>query len=74
MNKNINHRLAMFGRIDTYGAEHPLTPVNDRATALLMELKAVIADMNAAVQAQETGLGERRGGADDRNRAAMTLR
>src|SRR4051812_31975308 len=73
MNTTHNYRFAMFGRIDTYGTEHPLTPANEQATMLFTQLKAVITDMNNAIQAQETGFAEELGASSDRQRMADEL-
>jgi hypothetical protein len=60
--------------VNTYATEHPLTPANTEAAALLTELGTVIEDMNTAIAAQEGGLAEEIGAAGDRQRTAKDLR
>jgi hypothetical protein len=74
MNIQNNNRLIMFGRVDRYGIEHPLTPANTQATNFYTQLKSVITNMETAAQNQVAGLGESRGGTDDCRRLADELR
>jgi hypothetical protein len=74
MNIRNNNRLVMFGRVDRYGIEHPLTPANPQATGYYTQLQSVITEMETALQNQLSGTGESRGGSDDRRRLATELR
>jgi hypothetical protein len=74
MNTTDNNRLVTFGRVDRYGAEHPLTPANPQATDYYTQLKLVITEMETAVQNQLSGNGEGHGGTVDRRRLAKELR
>jgi hypothetical protein len=74
MNIRNNNRLVMFGRVDRYGTEHPLTPANPQATDYYTQLQSVITEMETALQNQVAGTGESRGGSDDRRRLATELR
>jgi hypothetical protein len=74
MNTKHNNRLVMYGRVDRFGTEHPLTPANPQATDYYTQLKSVITGMETAVQNQVTGTGESRGGTGDRRRLAKELR
>jgi hypothetical protein len=74
VNTRNNNQLVMFGRVDRYGTEHPLTPANPQATDYYTELKSVITGMETALQNQLAGTGESRGGSQDRRRLATELR
>ena len=74
MKIEIKHRYEAFQRVVRYLIEHPLTPVNARATALLATLQTVITAMQLALSNQILGRGETLGGAADRRRIAKELR
>jgi hypothetical protein len=74
MNKDDIRRLDMLVKADQFGADHPLTPVNARVTALLLLLKAVITQVNTLGGGQESGRGQFRGGASERLRLSKSLR
>ena len=74
MNKNIKRHYEAFQRVDRFFIEHPLNPVNDRATVLVGTIASVITAMQTAVSNQMLGRGEFLGGTDDRRRLAKELR
>jgi len=74
MNKNIKRHLEAFQREVRFVGEHPLTPANPRAAALVVILNSVITNMQGAVSSQVLGRGEFLGGTDDRRRLAKDLR
>jgi len=74
MNKNIKRHLEAFQREVRFVGEHPLTPANPRAAALVVILNSVITNMQGAVSSQVLGRGEFLGGTDDRRRLSKELR
>src|SRR4030095_5418144 len=74
MNKNMKRHYEAFQRVDRFFIEHPLNPVNARATILTGTIASVIAAMQTAVSNQVLGRGEFLGGTDDRRRLAKELR
>lgn len=74
MNKDMKRHFEAFQREVRFAGEHPLTPVNARAEALVVILNSVITNMQGAVSSQVLGRGEYLGGTEGRRLLAKDLR
>ena len=74
MDKDMKRHFEAFQREVRFAGEHPLTPPNARADALVVILNSVIANMQGAVSSQVLGRGEFLGGTGGRRLLAKELR